>query len=499
MNELTLVLPEALLAVTLLGLLVSEIGYHGERGRLNAGIALVGIAAAWVQLWILYSAGSAKGFGDTFYLDGPAFFFKNLFLMLGFYTVLISFTSREIPSSQRSEFYALIIGACLAMSVCASAGDMLVAFLALQAVHLCAFALAGFSRRSPLSVEASVKVLLPGALALMVLLIATAILFFQTQTLNLAELHTILAAKPLPKETSLTLFLLVLMGISFPILSFPMFHWGPDAIQGAPTPVSAFLSAGLRITGFALFLRWVFFLFAQPAAQAGQWTVAGEIDWTEILAVISGVTMLTGSFLALQQKNAKKLVAALIAAETGILLMGVLVLNRLGVGALLYSLFAQLFAILGIFFVLSRIWDLLGDDHMNRFSGLLWRCRMEILGLIFFLICLVGIPPSPGFVGKFALIGAAFHKGWPVLSGIAVISTFLSIIACFRLIYACVGDFGRTPESVMMQSDPFPEQSVFPRARSLTLAALMIPLILMGIFSDWLLRWATQSITLILW
>ena len=502
MNGISLALPEGLLALTLIGILVSEIGYHGERGRLNAGIALVGIGAAWVQLWILYAGGAAKGFGDGFYLDGPAFFFKNLFLLLGFYAVLTSFSSEEIPTHRRSEFYTLVVGGCLAMGICASAGDLLVALIGFQAVHLCVFALSGFSKRSTLSVESAVKVLLPGAICFLVLVIAVSILFHQAQTLNLGELKIALAARPLPRDSSLTLFLLVLLGLSFPMLSFPMFHWVPDGLQGAPTPVSSFVAIGLRLTGFSLFLRWVLFLFSQPTLTSGKWMVSGDWDWSGSLAAVAGATMITGPLLALQQKNAKRLVGALIAGETGILMMGVLVLNRLGIGALLYSLFTQVFSILGVFYVLSRIWDLVGDDHLDSFRGLLHRCRLEIFGLALFLVCLVGLPPSPGFVGKFALIGAAFHDGWPVLSGLAVISTLLSAVAAFRLIDACVGDF---KTSTSMEPTETSDATISglssdaARVRSLTLISLVVPVILMGIFSDWLLRWSAHSLSLILW
>lgn len=491
MTEFLLLLPEIFLAITLAFVVVSEIAYHGEKIRLLTFISLGGLAGALIQTLISYGNGPFPVFGTAMVVDGLSLFFKIFFILLAGFSIVGSRYSKEIRSDQRAEYCALVIGSCLAACVAASAADALLAFLSLQTLNILAYFLAAFSKKSVRSTEAAVKHLVFGAVSGGMFLFAVAILFASTQTINIYEMHKILVVHPLNRDTGLVVFMLMFLSLAFQMAAFPMSLWAPDVSQGSPTPVSSFVTIGSRAAGVAISLRFLLTLFAQPSGQPGQWQVLGSVDWTHIVALISGLTMVYGSLLAFRQTTAKRLVAYLAVADSGFLLLGLLVLDQVGIAALLYHLVVQLFALMGAYFVLSLIFDELGSDDLTRLKGMLARGVPECVCLILFLACLVGLPPLPGFIGKFALIGAAIRHEWYLLAAIAIGSSAIAAIGVARLCFGLMGDLRNVVQS--------PAASSSTSSRRAFLAALLLPLLLVGVFAELILQWAGQSLRFILW
>lgn len=490
MKELVAILPEAILCLTLAFVVVAEITYHGERVRLVAMTALVGLAAAFLQTIITYQLGVIEIFGGTLSVDGLSLFFKLLFIILAALAVVTAMQTREIPKSRRTEYFSLILASTLAMSLAAASADILLAFLSLQFTNILAYFLAGYGKRSALSAEAAVKYMVISSVAGMLLLYGLALLFASSHVFNIYEIHKALVAAPLSRESMLAIFMLMFMALSFQLGAFPMYLWAPDVLEGSPTPSSAFLSFGTRAAGFAVTIRFLIVMFAQPGALPGQWKVLGVVDWTQIVALVSGITMLVGSLLAVRQTGAKRMVGCLVVAETGFLLMGLLVLDQVGVAALLYNLVVDLFALMGSYYVLAFFFDELKSDRLEDLRGMLGRAVPECICLVLFLICLVGLPPMPGFIGKFALIGAAVRHQWPVLASIAVLSMTLSTAAVARLAYHLIGDFqtGRRGSHIAVN-----------RQRQTFLLGMMVPLFMVGVFAEFVLDWAGKSLGFILW
>ena len=494
MREFVAVLPEAILCLTLAFLVVAEISYHGERTRLVAVTALIGLAAAFLQTVITYQLGTVQVFSGTVSVDGLALFFKLLFIALAALGVIAAIQTREIPLSRRTEFFALILASTLAMSLAASASDILLAFLSLQLTNILGYFMAGYGKRSALSAEAAVKYMIFGSVAGAFALYGLALLFASSHVFNIYEMHKALVANPLSRDSMLAIFMLIFMALSFQLGAFPMYLWAPDVLEGAPTPSSAFLSFGPRAAGFAVMLRFLIVVFAQPGQLAGQWQVLGAVDWTRIVAWVSGITMLVGSLLAVRQQAAKRMVGCLVVAETGFLLMGLLVLDQVGVAALLYNLVVDLFALMGTFYVLAFFVDELKSDQLKDLRGMLGRAVLECICLVLFLFCLIGMPPMPGFIGKFALIGAVVRHHGPVLACIAMLSMTLSTAAVARLIYHLVGDFRST-----VQTGSRGSHIVLSRQRQTFLLGMIVPLFMVGVFAEFVLDWAGKSLGFILW
>lgn len=483
-----LLLPEIFLVITLAGIIAGEIGYHGEKTRLITSTALIGLAGAFFQTLLTYEHGATQAFGNVLSIDGLALFFKLFFIGLAGLAILTSSQSKEIGNNRRSEYCALIVASALAMSLAAAAADLLLAFLALQLVNVLSHFLAAYGKRSVQSTEAAVKHLTFGIISAGCFLYAVAILFAATHSINIYEIHRAIQAQPLPRETLLVVFVLIFMSLSFHAAAFPMHLWAPDVLEGAPTPVSGFLALGTRATGFAVALRFFIVVFAQPAETPGGWQVVGGVDWTQIVGLVSGLTMIMGALLALRQSGAKRLVAYLIVAQSGFSMMGLLVLDQVGMAALLYTFVVELFALMGVFFILSFLHDVLKSDRLQDLNGMLTRAVPESVCLIIFLGCFIGLPPFPGFISKFSLIGAAVRHQWYFLAFLAVISMAIATVAMARLAFSLIGS------SVSATQVIAPD-----RSRRAVLGVLLLPIALTGIFAEQVLRWAGQSLRFILW
>jgi NADH-quinone oxidoreductase subunit N len=301
-------------------------------------------------------------------------------------------------------------------------------------------------------------------------------------------------ATPLSHDAMLAIFMLIFLALSFQLGAFPMYLWTPDVLEGAPTPASAFLSYGTRAAGFAVSLRFLIVMFAQPGKLAGQWQILGALDWSKVVALVAGLTMMVGALLAVRQKAAKRMVGCLVVAQSGFLLLGLLVLDQVGVAALLYNLVIELFALMGTFYVLSFFFDETGSDALEDLRGMLGRAVPECVSLVLFLVCLIGLPPMPGFIGKFTLIGAVVRHGWPVLAIVAIIAMTLSTAAVARLAYHLVGDFRSSVQIGASGSHITPS-----RSRQAFLLGVLMPMIMVGVFAEFVLDWAGKSLGFILW
>jgi NADH-quinone oxidoreductase subunit N len=503
-----LILPEAILAMTLVFAVIAETTYHGEQNRLVTLSILLGLVAAFVETLVSYRFGPVDIFGGALSIDGPSLFFKLLFILLaGLSIVTVSHTD-EIPPARRTEFSALVLAATLAMCLAAAASDMLLIFLSLQLLNAVIFFLAGFGKRSLLSIEAGIKHLIFSGVAGVLLLYGFALLFSMTHSLNIHEAHRLLLGVAVSRTQFLIVFMLVFLALGFQVASFPMYLWAPDVLEGAPTPSAAFITVATRSAGFAVLIRFIIVIFAQPGLSGGHWEVFGEVDWPHIFAVVAGVTMVVGSFLAMRQSSAKRMVGCLAIVQTGFLMLGILVLDHVGVAALLYNLVIELFAFVGIFYILSFFFQVLRSDKLVDLRGMLNRAVPECICLVLFLLSLVGLPPSPGFIGKFTLVGAIVRHQWWGLAMVAILSSMLSTVAIARLAFHLIGadggeeaggDVANGPEKFQSVSFQLPPVIYRMNERRVFLVMLLVPLLLAGFFANHVLDWAGKSMGFILW
>lgn len=392
-------------------------------------------SATWLALLILAAAATASVpllasparavFDGTYAVDPFAVYFKLIAIVT---TALVLMTThghfRARP--HEAEVPTLLVLTCLGLVALAASQDLVLITLFLTLVTVSAYVLVGIAKADTLASEASLKFFLFGSVAAAVMIYGMVLLYGLTGSLNLNEIATRLPAAP---AASVALAF-VIAGYGFKITLAPFHVWVPDTYQGAPTPITAFLSIGPKAAGLAVLLRTLSVI--APVATEGTW------PWQSWVAVLSAVTMSAGNFLALRQTNVKRLLAYSSVAQAGYLLMGIAAYGRdaLAVPALLFYLAVYLAMNLAAFFVVSAVGGVLGSDELPHYAGLGRRIPFEALVLGVALLALAGVPPMGSFVGKAMLFGAAMGAGYGWLAAIAAANTALSLFYYARVLEA---------------------------------------------------------------
>jgi NADH-quinone oxidoreductase subunit N len=337
--------------------------------------------------------------------------------------MLMSSPYLRVEGLRAGEYYFLILCATLGMMFMASGVDLITLFIGLETMAVSFYVLAGYLKPNPRSNEAAVKYFLLGAFSLGVLLYGMSILYGVTGTTSLEGTAAALADQG---SSPLLVLAVVLVGagMGFKIAAVPFHMWAPDVYEGAPTPVTAFLSVGSKAASFAMLIR--IFMEGLPSLGA---------EWTALFWGLAVVTMTVGNIAALTQSNLKRLLAYSSIAHAGYLLMGVVAGTQRGVAAMLVYVGVYLFMQLGAFAILSmlRRKDVVGDE-LKDLSGLYFRQPAAAFAMLIFMLSLGGIPPTAGFMGKFWLFSAAIDSGFVWLAVIGVVNSAISLYYYVRVV-----------------------------------------------------------------
>jgi len=426
-------LPELVLTGGALLLLIVDVFTPRERHGLLVWLSVAVLAATGAAL--APTAGVnltvAKGLVavDTF-----AFFFKVVFLLAAAITLLMSARYLEIEGARAGEYCFLVLCATLGMMIMAGGVDLITIFIGLETMAVSFYVLTGFIKSNRRSNEAAVKYFLLGAFSLGLLLYGMSLLYGLTGTTNLREIATAIAASPRGLMLPLAVIMLA-AGIGFKIAAVPFHMWAPDVYEGAPTPITGFLSVGSKAASFAMLLR--IFIEGLPGFRfEGLSVIFGQaVGWTTVFYVLSVVSMTVGNLTAITQSNLKRLLAYSSIAQAGYILIGVVAGSARGVSAALIYLFIYAFMQLGAFAIVTllRRRDVIGDE-LKDLSGLYFRSPLAALAMLVFMLSLGGIPPTAGFMGKFWVFSAAIESGYVWLAVIGVLNSAISLYYYVRVI-----------------------------------------------------------------
>ncbi|HZP37753.1 MAG TPA: NADH-quinone oxidoreductase subunit N [Methylomirabilota bacterium] len=433
--ELRPLWPMLVIALTAGVVLVLDLVPPRERKEHLGFVSALGVIAALVvTYWMTFAgAGELRGFRGMVVLDGFALFFN---IVIGYATGLMLLLSMDYirrEGQESGEFYVLVLLSALGMMLMAAAGDLIIVFLGLETMSISLYVLAGYFRTRADAGEASMKYLLIGAFASGFFVYGIALVFGATGTTNLDRIANAVAAQG-GRDPMLVIGLgLLLVGFGFKISSVPFHMWAPDVYEGAPTSVTAFIATGSKAAAFAALLRVLL------TAVRGI-----PVDWPMALWVMAVLTMTVGNVVALAQQNLKRMLAYSSIAHVGYMLVGVVAGGAIGNGSVLFYLLVYTFTTAGAFgaiVVLERA----GHEavRLEDFGGLATRHPLLAAALSIFLLSLVGIPPTAGFVGKFYLFGAAVKAGdvW-----LAVIGVLNSAAAAYYYLRLIVYMYMREPE-----------------------------------------------------
>jgi NADH-quinone oxidoreductase subunit N len=415
------ILPELVLTGGALVVLVADV-LLPRGSRILPAVTLAVIGATLVSL-VPFGDAHVEVAHGLIAVDQFALFFKVVFLAAAALTVLMSIRYLDIEGASPGEYYFLILCATLGMMIMAGGIDLITIFIGLETMAISFYILAGFIKPNQRSNEAAVKYFLLGAFSLGILLYGMSLMYGLSGATNLRTMATLLAAQTGDPRLVLAV-ILVVAGVGFKIAAVPFHMWAPDVYEGAPTPVTAFLSVGSKAASFAILLR--IFLEGLPAMSA---------NWRMLFEVLSILTMTVGNLAALTQTNLKRMLAYSSIAHAGYLLIGVVAGTARGVTAMLIYLLIYAFMQLGAFtvIVIMRRHDVVGDE-LKDFSGLHVRHPFSAFAMLIFMLSLGGIPPTAGFMGKFWLFGAAIESGYVWLALIGVLNSAVSLYYYIRIV-----------------------------------------------------------------
>src|SRR6266436_929831 len=506
------ILPEIELLLFGLGILVIDFWIEQKEKYLNAGMALAGTFFSAFTLWRLRGAVTVKneiaGFHDSVVVDPFFLFFATLFLAATALVILLSVKYLEIENEQEGEYYALLLFACIGMMLMASGTDLIVLFLGLETMALSFYVLTGFLRREKRSNEAALKYVLLGAFSSGILAYGFSILYGLTGTTNNRNIQAafeprsmlakvvefsrlrgvsgdqarqILAERypaALHMDPSLlhqaplflaAAFVLVAVGLFFKIAAVPFHQWAPDVYEGAPTPVTAYVSVASKTASFALLLRLFTTVFA-PSHET----------WIYLIAGIAVASLTWGNLAALTQTNVKRLLAYSSISHVGYILLGLLswdettgTLTKAASTGIAYYLLSYVFMTAGAFAVIIvlRQKGLIGEE-LEDLNGLYYRSPAAAVLLLIFMLSLAGIPPTAGFMGKYFIFLSLIETHHPVLAVFAVLYIVPALYYYFRIVvHAWLKQPGEAPRPIMTSAQAF----ALTIAAFVTLAAGLYP------------------------
>ena len=412
--------PEIVLLVGAVGVLFSDLVFRDKRliGYSALGVILVSL----ILIKALSVSEPLSLFGDFFLLDRLTQLFRVAALAIVGITILLSLVYSPLSKLYMGEYYALLLFSAFGLILMSAATNLLMIFLAIEFVSLISYVLVGFLKADKLSKEASLKYLLFGSVCSAFMLYGMSLLYGLTGTLAVTEMSEALA-EPSNRTLVLTALVMIFAGLGFKISMAPFHLWAPDVYEGAPTPVTAFLTVGPKALGFVVLIRVLSGAF-EPLFE----------DWTALILILSMVTMTVGNVIALSQTNIKRLIAYSSIAQAGYILMGIATFTDLGVEAVIVYAVVYAFTNLGLFVVVVATSEKVGSDEISDYAGLARRSPLLAGSLLVFFLSLAGIPPMAGFIGKYLVFAAVLENGYYVLAVVAALNSVVAAAYYFKVI-----------------------------------------------------------------
>lgn len=433
------------------------------------------ITAAWVAM-----TADGTAFGGTFVFDRMAVVFKEIVLFTVLLTVISSIGTVGRFRAHRGEYYGLLLMSTVGMMLMISATELLTLYVSLELSTIVLYALAAFDKTNRKSAEAGLKYVILGGISSAILLYGVALLYGLTQTTDLQTIKTTIWGMYMEGgfSSGITLALIFLLaGFGFKLALAPFHMWAPDVYEGAPTPITAFLSVASKAAALAAFIR-VFFVGLESA----------QMVWGHAIAALAALAMVVGNVTAIVQTNIKRMLAYSSVAQIGYVMVGAVALDAYGATSMAYYMLAYLFANMGAFICVIAFSERTGSDEIMDYSGLSRRSPALAAFFTLFLLSLTGIPPTAGFLAKYYVFLAGINAGYMWLVIVALLTSVIALyyyITVIRRMYFAADESGSTlPIHISLRT---------------ALVVSAIGVLYFGVFPgavvDWISRAATQLLT----
>jgi len=471
-------LPELILTVAATLLMILDPVVNRRSSALFGNLSLLALIAALFGSVAAY-AQAGPAFGGLLSVDGFATFFRVLVIVVGILTVLPSYRFLARQDAETGEYHALLLFSIAGQCLMVSANELIMIFIGLEISSIASYVLAGYLRDDKRANEAAIKYFLLGSFATGFFLYGVALVYGATGTVNLSMARAAITGANAPSPVFIGIAAaLMFVGLGFKVSASPFQMWAPDVYQGAPTPVTAFLSAGPKAAAFAVFLR-IFMTAFEPIGNG----------WEPLVWVCALLSMCIGNFAALLQHNVKRLLAYSSIAHAGYVLVALAARSDVGTAAAMFYLAAYALMNIGAFAVVSHLSGK-GERYqtLDDFAGLGQKQPVTAAMLSIFLLSLIGVPLTGGFFGKFYIFKAALqsHLVW-----LTVLGLLNSAVAAYYYLRILVMMYMHEPSEAATGAEPLTPGLA---------AALVLPAIgtlFLGIFPSWVLNFAGKSSNLL--
>lgn len=468
------VLPYILLTVWACVLLLVDLFIPKRRKGITALLAALGFALT-LGFTLSQIGREISGFGGMVVLDGFSTFVNALLLVSGLLGVALAYGYVRRTGIERGEYYTLLLFSVTGMMLMAQATDLIVVFLALELLSIPLYVLAAFARPKIESEEAGLKYFLLGAFSTGFVVYGIALVFGATQSTNLAAIVEY-ASTSTPSLLLTSGAALILVGFGFKVAAVPFHMWTPDVYQGAPTAVTAFMSSGAKIAGFAALLR--VFATAFPSI---------AVDMTDVLWALAALTMIVGNVIAISQSDIKRMLAYSSIAHAGYILMAFVPYGNAdvradSVAAGLFYLVAYAVTNFGAWGVVIALEKTEGRGlAIADYAGLAKKYPALAAAMTVFMLSLIGLPPTIGLVGKFYLFRAVIDGGF---YGLAIIGVLTSLVSAYYYLRVVVTMY-------MKDGEPTIERETW---LGLTTGAMAVVTVVVSLVPQYLFAWASEAV-----
>lgn len=483
------ILPEILLLALLVVVLIVDLVIKPHDRRNLGWVTAIGIVV--VMLLSVLLARPPVGqqaqllWGGMIRWDMMGFTFAMLFMFAAATTALLGMDIEGL--GDHGEFYLLLLVSTMGMVMLGFSSDLIMLYLSLETVAIPLYILTGFvGTTNDRSIEAGFKYLLFGAMASAVMLYGLSLLYGLSGTTQLYSIVQTFLNGGLPIWPIIGSMVLILVGFGFKISAVPLHFWAPDVYEGAPTPVTGFLSTASKAAGFLILMRVLFVAFPVISQPGGQVIEANQI-WGGLIAAVSVATMTLGNLLALAQKNIKRMLAYSSIAHAGYAMIGIASLSGLGLTSTIFYLIAYMMTNLAAFGAVSAYSRIIGSDEIKDFAGMSRRAPGLALVMLVAFLSLSGMPPFAGFIAKFLVFASAVQAytstGYFYQLFLAIVGIINSIIGLYYYLTVLKVVY-------LYRSDDEDKPAVVPSGMYLALGVLVIAVIFIGVI---IAPWFTWS------
>ncbi len=471
-------IPELLLVVLMVGLILIEATYaDDEKNKKYVFIATcIGLVVTLVSLIINMSGPAEAIFSNSMIIDPFSTMMKIIMLLGTFGAFYLSTFSKDIYETLKTEYIILSIGILIGGMILASSNNMLMLYLGIETLSILSYVMASLKKNDERSSEAGIKYALFGGIASGIALFGMSHMFGVLGTIQFAGIAEILGKLDHTQQLILMpSFVLFFAGIGYKIASVPFHMWSPDVYEGSPTPVTTFFAIVPKLAGISALIRVTMIFFATPSPM--------RVGWVGLMMVMAALTMTVGNVTAIGQKSVKRMLAYSSISHAGVMMAALCMINEVGIRSVVFYGITYLFMTLVAFYITSIVQDQYGNDHFERFQGLIYRYPFMAIMMTIVMFSLTGLPPLAGFVAKFNIISALLTSRFYALAIVLALNSVVSAYYYMKIVRLMTLKTQESNETI----------EGFGFLNQMVIVVMTAPVLVLGIFWDGIMAVASGA------